>query len=179
MNIRLAVTRRFQRRALRARRFNGRYYSPLQININPFLVSVLKLRGILREKSVSDTLSNIGPNIKAQVQVVVTSSPTPTPGGSLKGTHPPLLTPSVHKSRSLRSNPTQTPSSSSGTSSGPYSAPYTPSGKSSTAPTPQRIQHKIPHRFVTGLNTRATKCGVCLGSVPFVKQASKCQGIAF
>ncbi|XP_052800201.1 citron rho-interacting kinase-like isoform X2 [Mya arenaria] len=45
----------------------------------------------------------------------------------------------------------------------------------SSAPTPQRIQHKIPHRFVTGLNTRATKCGVCLGSVPFVKQASKCQ----
>ncbi|CAG2238071.1 CIT [Mytilus edulis] len=37
------------------------------------------------------------------------------------------------------------------------------------------MHHKIPHRFVTGLNSRATKCGVCLGSVPFVKQASKCQ----
>ncbi|XP_076092156.1 citron Rho-interacting kinase-like isoform X2 [Mytilus galloprovincialis] len=41
--------------------------------------------------------------------------------------------------------------------------------------THQRMHHKIPHRFVTGLNSRATKCGVCLGSVPFVKQASKCQ----
>ncbi|XP_052093573.1 LOW QUALITY PROTEIN: citron Rho-interacting kinase-like [Mytilus californianus] len=41
--------------------------------------------------------------------------------------------------------------------------------------THQRMNHKIPHRFVTGLNSRATKCGVCLGSVPFVKQASKCQ----
>ena len=43
-------------------------------------------------------------------------------------------------------------------------------------PTPQRMHHNIPHRFVTGLNTRATKCGLCLGSVHFVKQASKCQG---
>nr|XP_034339330.1 citron Rho-interacting kinase-like isoform X2 [Crassostrea gigas] len=40
---------------------------------------------------------------------------------------------------------------------------------------PLRMHHNIPHRFVTGLNTRATKCGVCLGSVPFVKRASKCQ----
>ncbi|XP_078336277.1 citron Rho-interacting kinase-like isoform X1 [Crassostrea virginica] len=40
---------------------------------------------------------------------------------------------------------------------------------------PLRMHHNIPHRFVTGLNTRATKCGVCLGSVPFVKKASKCQ----
>lgn len=43
-------------------------------------------------------------------------------------------------------------------------------------PTSQRMHHNIPHRFVTGLNTRATKCGVCLGSVQFVKQAAKCQG---
>ncbi|XP_076434884.1 uncharacterized protein LOC143274829 [Babylonia areolata] len=42
-------------------------------------------------------------------------------------------------------------------------------------PTLQRMHHNIPHRFVTGLNTRATKCGLCLGSVHFVKQASKCQ----
>ncbi|XP_012946733.1 citron Rho-interacting kinase isoform X2 [Aplysia californica] len=42
-------------------------------------------------------------------------------------------------------------------------------------PTPQRMNHNIPHRFATGLNTRATKCGLCLGSVHFVKQASKCQ----
>ena len=41
---------------------------------------------------------------------------------------------------------------------------------------PLRMHHNLPHRFVTGLNTRATKCGVCLGSVPFVKKASKCQG---
>ncbi|KAK7479958.1 hypothetical protein BaRGS_00028785 [Batillaria attramentaria] len=40
---------------------------------------------------------------------------------------------------------------------------------------PQRMHHNIPHRFVTGLNTRATKCGLCLGSVHFVKQASKCE----
>lgn len=44
-------------------------------------------------------------------------------------------------------------------------------------PAPQRMHHNIPHRFVTGLNTRATKCGLCLGSVHFVKQASKCQGM--
>lgn len=65
---------------------------------------------------------------------------------------------------------------------GPSSALLTPSTKRSTcmlAPpmaTPQRMHHKIPHRFVNGLNTRATKCAVCLGSVHFVKQAAKCQG---
>lgn len=63
-----------------------------------------------------------------------------------------LLTPSVKNSVKLLTNP---------------------------APTPQRMQHKIPHRFINGLNTRATKCGVCLGSVPFVKQAAKCQGSMF
>ena len=46
----------------------------------------------------------------------------------------------------------------------------------SAQPTTQRMHHNIPHRFVSGLNTRATKCGLCLGSVHFVKQASKCQG---
>ena len=39
-----------------------------------------------------------------------------------------------------------------------------------------RMQHSIPHRFHTGLNSRATKCAVCLGSVHFVHQAAKCQG---
>ncbi|KAL3857416.1 hypothetical protein ACJMK2_012090 [Sinanodonta woodiana] len=54
------------------------------------------------------------------------------------------------------------------------------STKTLTIPVPQsqRMHHRIPHRFVTGLNTRATKCAVCLGSVPFVKQASKCQECA-
>ncbi|XP_033747318.1 citron Rho-interacting kinase-like isoform X2 [Pecten maximus] len=61
-----------------------------------------------------------------------------------------LLTPSVKRSSSMYS----------------YGLPQVPS---------QRMHHNIPHRFVTGLNTRATKCAVCLGSVPFVKQASKCQ----
>ncbi|OWF44281.1 Citron Rho-interacting kinase [Mizuhopecten yessoensis] len=61
-----------------------------------------------------------------------------------------LLTPSVKRSSSVYS----------------YSLPQTAS---------QRMHHNIPHRFITGLNTRATKCAVCLGSVPFVKQASKCQ----
>ncbi|XP_060064915.1 citron Rho-interacting kinase-like [Ylistrum balloti] len=61
-----------------------------------------------------------------------------------------LLTPSVKRASSMYS----------------YRLPQTPS---------QRMHHNIPHRFVTGLNTRATKCAVCLGSVPFVKQASKCQ----
>ncbi|XP_055861655.1 citron Rho-interacting kinase-like isoform X2 [Biomphalaria glabrata] len=42
-------------------------------------------------------------------------------------------------------------------------------------PTPQRMHHNIPHRFATGLNTRTTKCGLCLGTVYFVRQASKCQ----
>lgn len=42
-------------------------------------------------------------------------------------------------------------------------------------PTPQRMHHNIPHRFATGLNTRATKCALCLGTVHFVRQASKCQ----
>ena len=32
------------------------------------------------------------------------------------------------------------------------------------------------HRFHTGLNTKATNCAVCLGSVLFVKQAAKCEG---
>ncbi|KAK3596286.1 hypothetical protein CHS0354_030661 [Potamilus streckersoni] len=60
----------------------------------------------------------------------------------------------------------------------------TPSTRRSTkmlavpVPQSQRMHHRIPHRFVTGLNTRATKCAVCLGSVPFVKQAAKCQECA-
>ena len=44
---------------------------------------------------------------------------------------------------------------------------------------PRRMHHKIPHKFQMGLNTRATKCDVCLGSVPFVRQASKCQSKKF
>ena len=40
----------------------------------------------------------------------------------------------------------------------------------------ERMHHSIPHRFVTGLNSRATKCAVCLGSIHFVKQAAKCAG---
>ena len=46
----------------------------------------------------------------------------------------------------------------------------------SCRPKKERMHHNIPHRFVTGLNSRATKCSVCLGSVHFVKQAAKCQG---
>jgi len=33
------------------------------------------------------------------------------------------------------------------------------------------------HRLVTGINSRPTVCIVCLGSVHFVQQAAKCQGI--
>ena len=43
-------------------------------------------------------------------------------------------------------------------------------------PNSERMHHKIPHRFITGLNSRATKCAVCLGSIHFVKQAAKCAG---
>lgn len=32
------------------------------------------------------------------------------------------------------------------------------------------------HRFTTGLNSKATNCAVCLGSVLFVKMAAKCSG---
>ncbi|CAG5116713.1 unnamed protein product, partial [Candidula unifasciata] len=49
------------------------------------------------------------------------------------------------------------------------------SWRSEASLTPQRMHHNIPHRFATGLNTRATKCGLCLGTVHFVRQASKCQ----
>lgn len=43
-------------------------------------------------------------------------------------------------------------------------------------PVSQRLQHNIPHRFITGINSRAVKCAVCLGTVSFVKPAAKCQG---
>ena len=55
-----------------------------------------------------------------------------------------------------------------------YSTPKVNVGGS--RPRKERMHHNIPHRFVTGLNSRATKCSVCLGSVHFVKQAAKCQG---
>ena len=44
-------------------------------------------------------------------------------------------------------------------------------------PKKERMHHNIPHRFLTGLNSRPTTCAVCLGSVHFVKQAAKCQGL--
>ncbi|XP_064619813.1 citron rho-interacting kinase-like [Lineus longissimus] len=50
-----------------------------------------------------------------------------------------------------------------------------PATPTPSRPSKERMHHKIPHRFVTGLNTRATKCAVCLGTVHFVKQAAKCQ----
>ena len=87
---------------------------------------------------------------------------------------PPTMTPRIKAAVQVL---IQSPSSQSGPS-----ALLTPSVKRSTRmlaptmPTPQRMHHKIPHRFVNGLNTRATKCAVCLGSVHFVKQAAKCQG---
>ena len=62
------------------------------------------------------------------------------------------------------------------------SAPNTPRPDTSVAvsgrPTSQRLQHSIPHRFITGINSRAVKCALCLGTVSFVKQAAKCQGNA-
>ncbi|XP_048252316.1 citron Rho-interacting kinase-like [Haliotis rufescens] len=57
----------------------------------------------------------------------------------------------------------------------PDVASYIVGPPSTPQPKQQRMHHNIPHRFVTGLNTRATKCAVCLGSVHFVKQAAKCQ----
>ncbi|XP_070571678.1 citron rho-interacting kinase-like isoform X2 [Ptychodera flava] len=38
----------------------------------------------------------------------------------------------------------------------------------------ERMKHNIPHRFTTGLNMRATKCAVCMDSIHFGRQASKC-----
>uniref|UniRef100_A0A8D0HGM7 Citron Rho-interacting kinase n=1 Tax=Sphenodon punctatus TaxID=8508 RepID=A0A8D0HGM7_SPHPU len=38
----------------------------------------------------------------------------------------------------------------------------------------ERMHHNIPHRFNMGLNMRATKCAVCLDTVHFGRQASKC-----
>lgn len=40
----------------------------------------------------------------------------------------------------------------------------------------ERMHHNIPHRFNVGLNMRATKCAVCLDTVHFGRQASKCLG---
>lgn len=100
---------------------------------------LLRVKGILREKMISEPGSNTT-NIRTAVQVRIHS---PSPQFNPATT---LLTPSVKRSLQIPS-----------------------------APTPQRMLHKIPHRFVNGLNTRATKCAVCLGSVPFVKQAAKCQ----
>ncbi|GAB1597252.1 citron Rho-interacting kinase-like [Argonauta hians] len=53
------------------------------------------------------------------------------------------------------------------------SAPGTPMAPAK--PPRARMNHNIPHRFVSGYNTRATKCAVCLGNVPFVSQAKKCE----
>lgn len=38
------------------------------------------------------------------------------------------------------------------------------------------MHHNIPHRFNVGLNMRATKCAVCLDTVHFGRQASRCLG---
>ncbi|XP_033255874.1 citron Rho-interacting kinase isoform X5 [Orcinus orca] len=38
----------------------------------------------------------------------------------------------------------------------------------------ERMHHNIPHRFNVGLNMRATQCAVCLDTVHFGRQASKC-----
>ncbi|XP_022099481.1 citron Rho-interacting kinase-like [Acanthaster planci] len=39
----------------------------------------------------------------------------------------------------------------------------------------ERMKHNIPHRLVTGLNARATKCAVCVDTVHFGRQCAKCQ----
>ena len=49
------------------------------------------------------------------------------------------------------------------------------SGKDAKRPK-ERMKHNIPHRLVMGLNTRATKCGVCVDTIHFGRQAAKCQG---
>ncbi|XP_033627740.1 citron Rho-interacting kinase-like [Asterias rubens] len=48
------------------------------------------------------------------------------------------------------------------------------SGKDAKRPK-ERMKHNIPHRLVMGLNTRATKCGVCVDTIHFGRQAAKCQ----
>ena len=106
-----------------------------------YCISVLKIKGSLREKMAQDT-GTMTPRIKAAVQVLI-QSPSSQSAPSA------LLTPSIKRSTRMLAPP---------------------------MPTPQRMHHKIPHRFVNGLNARATKCAVCLGSVHFVKQAAKCQG---
>ncbi|XP_037091431.1 citron Rho-interacting kinase-like [Pollicipes pollicipes] len=42
------------------------------------------------------------------------------------------------------------------------------------AQSPGRMHHNIPHRFDTGLMTRAAKCAACLGPVRFGRTAARC-----
>ncbi|XP_053135089.1 citron Rho-interacting kinase isoform X16 [Hemicordylus capensis] len=64
----------------------------------------------------------------------------------------------------------------------PISLLAPPSSRRKEASTPEefnrrikeRMHHNIPHRFNVGLNMRATKCAVCLDTVHFGRQASKC-----
>ena len=79
----------------------------------------------------------------------------------------------VSATEALTLTPT-TRSASMTSSSSSYAVPKTTQG--GLKPSKARMHHNIPHHFVTGLNSRATKCAVCLGSVHFVKQAAKCQG---
>ncbi|XP_042883993.1 citron rho-interacting kinase-like isoform X1 [Penaeus japonicus] len=39
----------------------------------------------------------------------------------------------------------------------------------------QRMRHNIPHRWQSGLQMRAIRCAGCLDSIPFARNASKCQ----
>ena len=43
-------------------------------------------------------------------------------------------------------------------------------------PRTERAKQPADHVWSRGLNTKATSCSVCLGSVLFVKEAAKCQG---
>ncbi|XP_050410841.1 citron rho-interacting kinase [Patella vulgata] len=84
----------------------------------------------------------------------------------------PKITPRINSTPLQRSPKRQTSSSSLivETTTTTYVMP-----QQARQPSIKRMHHNIPHRFVTGLNTRATKCAVCLGSVYFVNQAAKCQ----
>ena len=77
---------------------------------------------------------------------------------------------------SIASSTSSTPSRSSRDASANRRAVESMAVPKTPRDTSKRVVKTQKHRFVTGLNTKATNCGVCLGSVLFVRTCAKCEG---
>ncbi|KAF0310045.1 Citron Rho-interacting kinase [Amphibalanus amphitrite] len=143
---------------------------PQKENCTPVPLKYRDLEGLLerermRNKQLNDQLNRARAEIVSLTNKGVPSCPdTPCLGGTPQSRRALRL---LAQSPSVQSTPAPA-------SRAPAAGSRSGSALPAATPTPQRMHHNIPHRFDTGLMTRAAKCAACLGPVRFGRTAARC-----